>query len=150
MLLLLQIGEIASRYQLHTLLPSQSALHICQKFQWTSEQLKSAYLDLQYFHRRSSKFPAEHLSLLLEWFTPFFITIILRYSILGRQLSFKRERCGVVPVQGPRSRISKTSHLKLKREVSDEKKIQDFDYVSDRRRRSREARNGFVKADVVK
>ena len=69
---------------------------------------------------------------------------------MGRQLSFKREHCGVVPVQGPRSRISKTSHLKLKREVSDGKKVQDFDYVSDRRRRSREARNGFVKADVVK
>ena len=32
-LLLLQIGEIASRYQLHTSLPSRSALHIRQKFQ---------------------------------------------------------------------------------------------------------------------
>ena len=32
----------------------------------------AAYLDLQYFHRRSAKCPAEHLSLLLEWFTPFF------------------------------------------------------------------------------
>ena len=71
MLLLLQIREIASRYQLHTSLPSQRALHIRQKFQWTYEQLKSAYLDLQYFHRRSSKFHAEHLSLLLEWFTPY-------------------------------------------------------------------------------
>ena len=60
-MLLLQIGEIATRYQLHTSLPSRSELHIRQKFQWTSKQLKSAYLDLQYFHRRSSKFPAEHL-----------------------------------------------------------------------------------------
>ena len=67
MLLLLEIGEVASRYQLHTSLPRRSALHIGQKFQWTSEQLQSVYLDLQYFHRRSSKFPAEHLSLLLEY-----------------------------------------------------------------------------------
>ena len=64
-LLLLQI---ASWYQLHTLgtprfLVEVHALHILQKFQWTSEQLKSEYLDLQYFHRSSSKFPAEHLSL---------------------------------------------------------------------------------------
>ena len=71
-LLLLQIREIASWYQLHTSFPSRSTLHICQKFQWTSKQLKSAYLDLQYFYRMSAKFPAEHLSLLLEWFTPFF------------------------------------------------------------------------------
>ena len=47
------------------------------KVQWTSKQLKSAYLDFQSFHRRSSRFPAEHLPLLLEWFTPFFIAIIL-------------------------------------------------------------------------
>ena len=62
----------------------------------------------------------------------------------------KRKHRGVVPVQGPRSRISKTSHLKLKREVSDGKKVQDFHYVSGRRRRFREERNGFVKAGVVK
>ena len=43
----------------------------------------SAYLDLQYFHRSSSKFPAEHLSLLLEWFTPFFIAIILSVQYFG-------------------------------------------------------------------
>ena len=36
------------------------------------------------------------------------------YSILGQQLSFKRKHRGVVPVHGPWSRISKTSHLKLK------------------------------------
>ena len=72
MRLLCRLGELPSRYhdQLHTSLPCRSTLHIRQKFQWTSEQLTSAYLDLQYFHRRSSKFPAENLSLLLEWFTP--------------------------------------------------------------------------------
>ena len=37
-------------------------------------------LAFQSFHRRSSKFPAEHLPLLLEWFTPFFIAIILLNS----------------------------------------------------------------------
>ena len=68
--LLCRLGELASWYQLHTSLPCRSTLHIRQKFQWTSEQLTSAYRDLQYFHRRSSKFHAEHLSLLLEWFTP--------------------------------------------------------------------------------
>ena len=53
------------------------------KVQWTSKQLKSAYLDFQSFHRRSSKFPAEHLPLLLEWFTPFFIAIIIvDYAII--------------------------------------------------------------------
>ena len=85
MLLLLQSGEIANWYKLnwyklHTSLPSRSTLHILQKFQWTSEQLKSVYLDLQYCHRRWSKFPAEHPSLLLDWFTlfhGFFIAIIL-------------------------------------------------------------------------
>ena len=61
-----------SWYQLRNSLPSRSTLHIRQKFQWTSKQLKSGYLDLQYFHRKSSKFPAEHLFLLLKWFTPFF------------------------------------------------------------------------------
>ena len=54
------------------------------------------------------------------------------YSILGQQLSFKRKHggVGVVPIHGPWSRISKTLHLKLKREVSRiEKKVQDCDYV---------------------
>ena len=67
---------MATWYHLHTSLPSHSTLHIHRKFQWMSEQLKSAYLDLQYFQGRSSKFTAEHLSLLLEWFTPFFVAII--------------------------------------------------------------------------
>ena len=69
---LLLLLQIASWYQLHTLLPSWSTLHICPKFQWTFEQLKAAYLEVQYFHRRSFKFPVKHFSLLLEWFTPFF------------------------------------------------------------------------------
>ena len=37
---------------------------------------------------------------------------------LLKQLSFKRKHRGVVPVHGPWSRISKTSHLKFKREDS--------------------------------
>ena len=35
---------------------------------------------------------------------------------LLKQLSFKRKHRGVVPVHGPWSRISKPSHLKLRRE----------------------------------
>ena len=70
---------------------------------------------------------------------------------LLKQLSFKRKHRGVVPVHGPWSRISKTSHLKLKREVSrTEKRFKIAIMFSGRRRRSREERNGFVKADVVK
>ena len=67
---------------LHTSLPSRSTSHILApaKVQWTSKQLKSAYLDFQSFHRRSSKFPAEHLLLLLEWFTLFFVAIIVLNS----------------------------------------------------------------------
>ena len=76
------------------------------------------YLDLQYFHRRSSKFPAEHLSLLLEWFTPFYRHNSSWYSILGQQLSFKCKHRGVVTIHGPWSRILKTSRLNLKCEVS--------------------------------
>ena len=49
------------------------------------------------------------------------------------------------------SRISKTSHQKLKREVSRmEKRFKIAVIFSSRRRRSREERNGFVKADVIK
>ena len=44
------------------------------------EQLKSAYFDLQYCHR---KFPAEHLSLLFEWFAPFSIAIITSVHYLS-------------------------------------------------------------------
>ena len=70
---------------------------------------------------------------------------------MGRQLSFKRKHRGVVSVHGPWSRISKTSHLKLKREVSQTgKRFKIAIMFSGRQRRSREERNGFVKADVVK
>ena len=70
---------------------------------------------------------------------------------MGQQLSFQRKHRGVVPIDGPWSRMSKTSHLKLKCEVSrTKKKVQECDYVFGCRRRSREERNGFVKADVVK
>ena len=84
---------------------------------------------------------------LLPFLSPYFFL----HSILGQQLSFKRKHRGVVPVHGPWSRISKTSHLKLKREVSETKKRFKIAIMfSGRRRRSREERNGFVKADVVK
>ena len=39
-------------------------------------------LNCNTFDRRSYKFPAEHLSLLLEWFTPFLSLLFLLYSIL--------------------------------------------------------------------
>ena len=76
------------------------------------------------------------------------------YSILGQQLSFKRKHCGVVPVHGPWSRISKTSNLKLKEKLTHEifrmeKRFKIVNMFSDHRRRSREERNGFVKADVI-
>ena len=51
----------------HYILPLSCEFHIHQKFQWTTQQLKFVNLDLQYFQGRSSKFPAEHLSLQLEW-----------------------------------------------------------------------------------
>ena len=70
---------------------------------------------------------------------------------MGQQLSFKRKHRGVVPVHGPWSRISKTSNQKLKREVSQiEKRFNIATMFSGRRLRSREERNGFVKADAVK
>ena len=61
------------------------------------------------------------------------------------------ELTGVVPVHGPWSSVSKTSHPKLKREVSrTEKRFKIAIMFSGRQRRSREEGNGFVKADVVK
>ena len=84
---------------------------------------------------------------LLPFLSPYFFL----YSILGQQFPFKHKHRGVVPVHGPWSRFSKTSHLKLKREVSrTEKRFKIAIMFSGRRRRSREERNGFVKADVVK
>ena len=66
---------------------------------------------------------------------------------MSQQLSFKGKLRGVVPIHGPWSRISKTSRLKLKCDVSrTEKKVQDWDYVFG----SKKVLNGFVKADVVK
>ena len=63
---------------------------------------------------------------------------------MGQQLSFKCKHRGVVPVHGPWSRKSKTSHLKLKREVSRTgKRFKIAIMFSGRRRRSREERNGF-------
>ena len=65
--------------------------------------------------------------------------------------TYQRKHRGVVPVHGPWSRISKTSRLKLKREVSrTEKRFKIAIMFSGRRRRSKEERNGFVQADVVK
>ena len=61
----------------------------------TDALLEEVSLDLQYFHRMSSKFPAEYLSLLLELFTPFSRHYSNRYSILGQQFLFKRKHCSV-------------------------------------------------------
>ena len=70
---------------------------------------------------------------------------------MGQQLSFKRKHRGVVPVHGPWSLTSKTSHQKLKREVSwMGKRFKIAIMFSGRRRRSIEERNGFVKVDVIK
>ena len=70
---------------------------------------------------------------------------------MGQQLSFKLKHCGVVPVHDPWSRIWKTLHLKLKREVSQtEIRFKIAIMFSGHRRRSREEKNGFVQADVVK
>ena len=70
---------------------------------------------------------------------------------MGQQLSFKRKHRGVVPVHGPWSLTSKTSHQKLKREVSwMGKRFKIAIRFSGRRRRSIEERNGFVKVDVIK
>ena len=59
---------------------------------------------------------------------------------MGQQLPFKRKHRGIVTIHGPWSRISKTSRLNLKGEVSrTEKKVQDCDYMFlGRRQRSRE------------
>ena len=71
---------------------------------------------IPWFPTLSSKFPAEHLSLLLEWFTPFLSPLFLLSSSLsaqyfGQRLFFKRKYCRVVTIH---------SHLywNLKREAS--------------------------------
>ena len=68
------MGEIASRYQLHTV-----HCTFARSFNEhpNSLKLKSAYLDFQHFHRRSSKFPAEHL----------FSVVGMIYSLLYRHNS---------------------------------------------------------------
>ena len=70
-----------------------------------------------------------------------------------QQLSFKRKHRGVVLIHGPWSRISKTSRLKLKREVSRTGKKGSrlrlcFWVVDDVL--EKKVLNGFVQADVVK
>ena len=72
---------------------------------------------------------------------------------MGQQLPFKRKHHGVVTIHGPWSRISKTSRLKLKRELGLSKKrfkiaIICF-WVVDNVLEEK-VLNGFVKADVVK
>ena len=58
---------------------------------------------------------------------------------MGQQLSFKRKHRGVVLIHGPWSLTSKTSRLKLKREVSrTEKRFNIAIMFLGRRRRSRE------------
>ena len=73
-----------------------------------------------------------------------------------QQRPFKRKHCGVVgvvPIHSPWSHVSKTSRLKLKREVSRTEKRFNIaiicfwvvDNVLEKK-----VLNGFVKADVVK
>ena len=59
---------------------------------------------------------------------------------MGQQLSFRRKHRGVVLIHGPWSLISKTSRLKLKREVSrtEKKRFKIAIMFLGRRRRSRE------------
>ena len=81
-----------------------------------SMNIWTAKVCIPWFATLSSKFPAEHLSLLLEWFTPFLSPLFLLSSSLsvkyfGQRLLFKRKYCRVVPIH---------SHLywNLKREGS--------------------------------
>ena len=139
-----------SWYQLRNSLPSRSTLHIRQKFQWTSKQLKSGYLDLQYFHRKSSKFPAEHLSLLLEWFTPFFCrhnSFCTVFWVISFYLSINV----VVLYQFAVTRIEKLASKVDAWGLSSKKKTFKVAIMFlGRRRRSREERNEFVNAGVFK
>ena len=129
-----------------------SEMHICQKFQWTSEQLKSVYLDtFIQISCRTSFFVVEMIYSL-------FITINLSAKYFGQQLLFKRKYCRVVPIH---------NHLywNLKREVSRSDKEFKIVIIFPRCSREdiacsrpstiwtpgtgyREERNGFVKADV--
>ena len=107
----------------------------------------SAYLDLQYFHRRSSTFPAEYLSLLLEWFTPFFnaITPCVQYFVSSFYLSINIVVLYQFTVTYQKLRV----YLQLKCEVSwTEKRFKSAIMFSSRQKCSREERNGFVKAYV--
>ena len=72
---------------------------------------------------------------------------------MGQQLSFKRKHRGVVLIYRPWSLISKTSRLKLDREVSRTEKKGSrlrlcFWVVDDVL--EKKVLNGFVKADVFK
>ena len=86
----------------------------------------------------SSKFPAEYLSLLKELFTPF----SRHYSncTVFWVSSFYLSVNIVVFVPNSRSRVSKVSRT--------EERFKIAIMFSAGRRRSREERNGFVKADV--
>ena len=98
---------------------------IRQKLQWTSEQLKSVYLDLQYFH---PNFLQNIFLCCWNDLLPF-ITINPSAKYFGQQLLFKRKYCRVVPIH---------SHLywNSKREVSRSDK--EFKIVIIFRRCSRE------------
>ena len=150
--LLCRLGELASWYQLHTSLLCRSTLHIRQKFQWTSEQLTSAYLDLQYFHRRSSKFPAEHLSLLLEWFTPnsfrtvFWVSsFYLSVNIVLYQFTVTCTENWSMRSLGQWIIENKVYLLSM---LGQRKKVHDCDYVFGSSTKFQRRMNGFVKADI--
>ena len=81
-----------------------------------SMNIWTAKVCIPWFATLSSKFPAEHLSLLLEWFTPFLsplflLSLSLSVQYFGQRLLFKRKYCRVVPIH---------SHLywNLKRQAS--------------------------------
>ena len=150
--LLYRLGELASWYQLHTSLLCGSTLHIRQKFQWTSDQLTSAYLDLQYFHRRSSKFPAEHLSLLLEWFTPnsfrtvFWVSsFYLSVNIVSYQFTVTCTENWSMRSLGQWIIENKVYLLSM---LGQRKKVHDCDYVFGSSTKFQRRMNGFVKADI--
>ena len=116
--LLLQISEIASRYQLHPSLRSRSALHIRQKFQWTSEQLKSAYLICNTFIEGHLNFL--HNIFLCCWND--YYSLFYRYNssctvfwVSSFHLSVNMVVLYQLTVPG--HAVSKTSRLKSKREV---------------------------------
>ena len=131
--------------------------HFCQSTRCGQDKTKFKYpatFPLRFPHRKLIKIgnpaPARHQN---SRFPLLFWAHIPRITTKNSQIPHPTKPIvdPLVPVHGPWSHISKTSHQKLKREVSRmEKRFKIAIMFSGRRRRSREERNGFVKADVVK